>query len=317
MSIIPFSINKTSNILVAGAGGGFDFICGLPIILQLEESGNNVHIANYSFTDLGNIRNARWHSDYLLEISAESYLENGDYFPELYLSKWYKENTKIDKKIWCFSRYGVKPILKNYNYIIEKYNIDTVFCIDGGVDGIFRGDEFDLGTPSMDSISVIASSLSSAVYKYYVCTAFGIEGAEGKVSHAQVLNRISDLIKMNSFSGIGAIIKTDPIGNKFYNIIKSIYIKLPQIKQSIIVNSILASMDGIFGRNSIHPKTEINPPWISPLTSLFWYFNADSVAKIKLFYNDVLDTETVEEVSEAISIIRDKKGIKDYENIPI
>ena len=36
MSIVPFDISPDANVLVVGAGGGCDFICGLPIVLELE-----------------------------------------------------------------------------------------------------------------------------------------------------------------------------------------------------------------------------------------------------------------------------------------
>ncbi len=44
--------------------------------------------------------------------------------------------------------------------------------VDGGVDGIFRGDEYDLGTPSMDSISIISSSLTITYNHKYPTTAY-------------------------------------------------------------------------------------------------------------------------------------------------
>lgn len=56
MTTIPLPIPPQSTVLVAGAGGGFDFLCGLPIVLELEAAGHTVHIANYSFTNLGAVR---------------------------------------------------------------------------------------------------------------------------------------------------------------------------------------------------------------------------------------------------------------------
>jgi hypothetical protein len=35
---------------VAGAGGGFDIYSGLPIILGLRSAGEEVHLANLSFS---------------------------------------------------------------------------------------------------------------------------------------------------------------------------------------------------------------------------------------------------------------------------
>lgn len=169
----------------------------------------------------------------------------------------------------------------------------------------------------MDSISVISTSLSSAQNKYYACTAFGTEGAEGKVSHAQALNRVADLIKMNSYIGSSSIHNNKQILDEFHNAVKFIYSKISSLRQSIIINSIIASAQGNYGKMDIHSKTSLNPPWISPLTSIYWFFHAEQVAKMKLFYDDILNSKTVEDVSKSINKIRDEKGIRPYEAIPI
>lgn len=317
MSTIPFGLPKHSNILIAGAGGGFDFLCGLPIILELEARGHSTHIANYSFTNLKEIKNATWHSENLLEIKADSTLENDNYFPEFHLSNWYRQNKKIEKSVWCFTKSGVKQTLESYNYLINKFDIKAVICIDGGVDGIFRGDEFDLGTPSMDSISVISTHLSKAPIRIYACTAFGTEGAEGKVSHAQALNRMSDLITENAFLGVGTIRQNDKFGAEFIDAVSFIYSRLEPLGESIILNTLIASIKGKYGNQNVHPKTQFTQPWISPLTSLIWYFNADNVSKSKLFYESAKNSFSVAEVAEAIEEVRQKINIKPYEDIPI
>ena len=79
----------------------------------------------------------------------------------------------------------------------------------------------------------------------------------------------------------------------------------------------MASLKGQFGRISVHPKTEARPPWISPLTLLLWFFEAEQVAEMKLFYNEVLDTSTVIEVAEAIERKRQEISVRGYESIPI
>jgi hypothetical protein len=67
----------------------------------------------------------------------------------------------------------------------------------------------------------------------------------------------------------------------------------------------------------VSPKTIYNPPWISPLTLLIWYFDAISVAKMKLFYNQSINSQNVEDVSNAIELLRKNIDIKPYEPIPI
>ncbi|WP_344507536.1 hypothetical protein [Dactylosporangium maewongense] len=40
------------NVLIAGAGGGFDVYAGLPLALALWEGGTRVHLASLSFSQL-------------------------------------------------------------------------------------------------------------------------------------------------------------------------------------------------------------------------------------------------------------------------
>ena len=41
----------SENILIAGAGGGFDIYSGLPLYFHFHNQGKKVHLANYSFVD--------------------------------------------------------------------------------------------------------------------------------------------------------------------------------------------------------------------------------------------------------------------------
>lgn len=317
MSTFPLIIPSGSQVLIAGAGGGFDFLCGLPLVLELEAQGHKVHIANYSFTHLKDVKQANWHSDYLLEINAHSHLESGDYFPEMHLAKWYQQKKNLKRSVWCFAPAGVKPTLESYNYLIEKYSIEVVICIDGGIDGIFRGDEFDLGTPSMDSISVISTSLSNAKSRIYACAAFGTEGAESRVSHAQAFHRMSELIQKDAFLGVGTLRKNTSYGAEFIDAVESIFGNISPVRRSIIVSTMIASMKGIYGKTVVHEKTHSNPPWISPLTSLIWFFEADAVAQMKLFYDEAKTSITVSDVASAIEKVRGQRPIQPFESIPI
>ena len=215
------------------------------------------------------------------------------------------------------ARQGVRPTLDSYNYLITQLGIDVVMCIDGGVDGIFRGDEHDLGTPSMDSISIIATSLCKASLKIYSCTAFGTEGAESRVSHAQALNRMSDLTQQGAMLGVGLILKNSSAGGGFVDAANFIFDRLPPLHRSTIVSTILAAMEGHYGRTTVNEKTRERQPWISPLTALVWYFDANMVAQMKLFYEQAKESSTVEEVASAIEVVRQQINIKPFEAIPL
>jgi hypothetical protein len=49
---LPFftELERADNILLAGAGGGFDIFCGLPLYFALQATGKQVHPANLSFS---------------------------------------------------------------------------------------------------------------------------------------------------------------------------------------------------------------------------------------------------------------------------
>ena len=316
MQIIPFSLPERSNVLVAGAGGGFDFVCGLPIALELEARGHEVHIANYSFTNLRGVANATAHSDYLLEVTADS-TSHDEYFPEKHLAMWFRSRRNCSRSIWCLGKHAVPQTLESYRYLVNRLNIHAVICVNGGVDGIFRGDETNLGTPSMDAVSVISTSLCGAERRIYASVGFGTEGAEGQVCHAQALQRMAELVAADASLGVGTIVRNTASGRDFLDAVDFIFAQMSPIRRSIMVSSLVASINGAFGRTVVHPKTEERPPWLSPLTPLVWYFEADAVAKNKLFYEEALRVTSLSELSDAIEAKRQEFGVRARSSIPI
>lgn len=316
MSLVPFKLPDGCPVLVAGAGGGFDFVCGLPIALELESQGHDVHLANYSFTNLSAVKHARWHSEHLLEVGADA-SSSEDYFPERLLADWYRKVRRQERAVWCFGMHGVVPTRDSYRYLVQRLGVQAVICVDGGIDGIFRGDETELGTPSMDTVSVMASHLSGAPIRVYATTAFGVEGAEGKVSHAQALHRMAELMRQNAALGTGLLHTGESSGGQFLDAVRFMARHLPSGRQSTMVASLAAATQGAYGRTPVNHKTSQSPPWLSPLTSLYWYFQADAVAKLKLCYDAILETRTVVEVANAFETLRRDHGTLPYEAIPI
>jgi hypothetical protein len=51
---LPFfkEVEQAQSILLAGAGGGFDIFCGLPLYFGLRDQGKQVYLANVSFSPL-------------------------------------------------------------------------------------------------------------------------------------------------------------------------------------------------------------------------------------------------------------------------
>ena len=104
-------IPQNSSVLIAGAGGGYDVFSGLPLFFELEERGYDVHLANFSFSDVVGLYEGEQLSDTLVGVSID--VENiDDYFPEYYLSEWFFNERNEFVTIWCFQKTGVRPLVR-------------------------------------------------------------------------------------------------------------------------------------------------------------------------------------------------------------
>src|SRR5438067_887884 len=93
MFALPFftALEPARRVLIAGAGGGFDVFCGLPLYFALRNAGKDVFLANLSFTRLEDTT-GRALAPALYEVDADSqgpgYI---NYFPEGYLCQWFRQ----------------------------------------------------------------------------------------------------------------------------------------------------------------------------------------------------------------------------------
>src|SRR5688572_21873611 len=108
-SPLSWALGDARNILIAGAGGGFDVFSGLPLYLALRAEGRNVHLANLSFSDLEGEKR----SDALYRVTADLKIEEGRYFPEHHLCR-YLRSKGVDAPVWALDRTGVAPIAAAY-----------------------------------------------------------------------------------------------------------------------------------------------------------------------------------------------------------
>lgn len=129
LTTVPFfeQIKNSKNVLLIGCGGGYDIYSGIPLLFALEKLGKNVSLANISFTNLHFVENSNLISKGCLEITADSSLKIGEinYFPELYLSKWFKEKQKRDVSVFAIQIDICDLIKLAFETIIKKQNIDT------------------------------------------------------------------------------------------------------------------------------------------------------------------------------------------------
>src|SRR5262245_63738399 len=102
MFVLPFfrELSGARRVLLAGAGGVFDVVTGLPLYFALRDAGKEVFLANLSFTRLEDATGNRLTPE-LLEVNADStgpgYI---NYFPERYLSQYFRQQGE-EVSVYC------------------------------------------------------------------------------------------------------------------------------------------------------------------------------------------------------------------------
>jgi hypothetical protein len=245
-------------------GGGFDIFCGLPIYWTLREHGLRVHLANLSFTELGQIEGGERLNNSLIGVTADStmltlrLLEAAQteaeqafntqgitiYFPERALAQWFRAERGEEMTIWCFGKTGVQPLLANYQQLVAQLDIDALVLIDGGVDGLMRGDEAGVGTFIEDIVSLAAvHALDSVPHKLLVCIDLG---AEQDVAYAHVFENIAALTAEGGFLGACALASQMPAYQAYEAALLAVQGQGWQ-EPSVINSSIVSAVRGHYG----------------------------------------------------------------------
>jgi len=154
---IPLSVNKKlencNNILIVGAGGGSDVLCGLPLYYTFLKQGKKAHLANLTHTDFKTILE---HADpikldanlmganSIIKVPSQNYVEG-------YLSQFFHAALNQENIVWMINRASIKELKKSFERLIEYLKIDAIVLVDGGVDSIMKGDEDGSGTMFEDT----------------------------------------------------------------------------------------------------------------------------------------------------------------------
>jgi hypothetical protein len=294
-------LKDSSNIILAGAGGGFDIFSGLPLYFSLKEQGKNVILANFSFTWLNETNSEQVFPFCYLVKSTDRDFSGRNYFPEKFLCEWFltqEENIEI----YAFDKTGVNPLKKAYNYIIKKHNIDTIILVDGGTDSLMFGDEEGLGTPEEDICSMAAVYRSSIKKTFLVSIGFGIDHYHG-VSHYHFLENISELIRDGGYLGLFSVTKEMEEGQKLVSAIKYVNMRMKG-KESIVTNSISSAIEGYYGNHQMTKRTQESELWINPLMSIYWCFTLSSIINKNKYYDRIKSTNSMSEIKGELAKFR-------------
>ncbi len=304
-------LDRCECVLLAGAGGGFDIFAGLPLFFALRARGKTVHLANLSFSQLERPGIA-WPHESVAEVRSES--PTAPYFPEQVLCTWLAKEG-MEQPIYAFRREGVVPIRAGYEWLVEQLAPDAVVLVDGGSDSLMRGDEFGLGTPEEDAVSIAAAWDLDVAERLLLSVGFGVDLFHG-VCHAQVLRAMAELTKEGGYLGAMALLPEMPEVQKYLAAVA--YAQEHTSRQSIVSASIVDAISGNFGNHHSTTRTGGSKLFINPLMSLCWFFDLPAVAERLLYLDRISDTRTWRDVSAAISMFRGglEHG-RDWEDIPL
>lgn len=234
-------LKAAKRILIAGAGGGFDVFCGLPLYFGLRAAGKEVFLANLSFSVL-TADAGRWLTADLVEVTADSAGIDA-YFPERYLSRWFREQGE-EVPIYTFGKCGVAPLMQAYETLVDELEIDTLLLVDGGTDSLMRGDEPELGTPVEDIASLAAASGTEVPRKLLVCLGFGIDTFHG-VCHTYFLKAVAELTRQGAYLGSWSLTAEMPEVQRYAEATAAVFRNMPA-HPSIVSASILSAVAGQF-----------------------------------------------------------------------
>ena len=305
-------LEQSDTILIAGAGGGFDIFCGLPLYFSLIARGKAVYLANLSFSYLP--LDEEKLSPSLLKVTADTPRFH-NYFPEQHLASWFRQQGQ-ETPIYCFEPTGFQPLLESYQVLVKELSLDTVILIDGGTDSLMSGDEIGLGTPQEDVASIAAVDELAVDNKLLVCLGFGIDRYHG-VCHAHMLQNVAALIESGGFLGTFSLLQEMPEVQQYKQASEYVFQAMPE-KISIVNSSVLSAIAGHYGDYHVTSRTKGSKLWINPLMSLYWCFRLPQVARQIIYLDAVKETNSYTEIQFLIEgLYSHRKFMRKWENIPV
>ena len=259
------------NILLAGAGGGWDIFGGLPLAFEWQGT-NNVVFANFS-----------------------ALVEGFDVRPAIATD--HPEGKLADAlgvPVYVFGKAGFRTLRAGYEKLLKEHDIDTIILVDGGVDSLMRGDEEGCGTIFQDTISVGVVDSLDVPTKILACVGFGTETEEG-VCHYRALENIAALTKDGGFFG-ACCLTANMEAFKYYEDICG-KVAAETKSQSHVHSRVIPAVHGEFGQHGdIFDILSDMPPFVSPLAPIYWFFDVAAVARRNLLISSLANTETFAQV---------------------
>ena len=308
---LPSALEASQNILIAGAGGGFDVYTGIPMYERLRSLGKHVFLANLSFTYLG--RDAKPLTPALFAVDKGTSGEDS-YFPERFLASFLSRRNGENVTVYAFERMGVAALRDGYRYLTRSLDLDAIVLADGGTDILMRGDEAGLGTPAEDIMSLAAVAGLDVPTRIVSCVGMGIDSFHG-ICHANWLENVASLIQSGGFLGALALRNEMPEVQTYIDAVNAAD-QATSGRASIVNGSVVSALEGRFGDYHRTTRTRSSRLFISPLMSILWAFDLVAVARRNLYLDRLEQTRSIWDVLSVIEAFRNEVPSRPPESIP-
>ena len=302
-------LGRARRVLLAGCGGGYDVLGAIPLAHQLRARGVAVELASFSFSYLNALDAPRDEQHPNLYAVGGAAAIEAAYCPEAWLARWLDEELGGAHVVWSFEKTGVRPLARAYQALVDRLSIDAIILVDGGIDAALRGDETSLGTPAEDLTSLAAVTAVPDVPIVLACVGLSSELRDG-IAHAQFFERISELSRESAYLGASALVAGTAACDAYVRAVEYVFAGQMHQKRSHVHSVITRALAGEFGAKAPHV-------WLSPLASMFWYFDARAVARTHVFLDDLRGTESIWDVAQLITALRDQMDIRGHAPIPL
>ena len=290
------------NVLIAGAGGGFDVYAGLPLALTLWRSGVRVHLANLSFSELVLLDRDIFVAENVAAVTPD--VTSTDwYFPEGTLARWLAAHD-LPSTVYAFPPLGVERLRDAYRHLIDTLDIDAVVLVDGGTDILLRGDESNLGTPVEDLTSVAAVAGLDVAVKLVTCLGFGIDAHDG-VNHVEVLENLAALDREGGYLGALSVPSTSREARLYRDAVADAQAATPE-RPSIVQGQIAAATSGAFGDVQFTRRTSGSALFVNPLMAMYFTVDLDRLATRCLYLDRIENTWGRRQVITRIASFREE-----------
>ena len=292
-------LSSSNRVLVAGCGGGYDILSGLPLFFALLKEGKKVFLANLSFTNLQSKVEERYCEMCVKVTHTTKVKQSPDtYFPEYYLSRWFWEKHHEDVPVYTFWReIGVHQMKQAYEKICSENAIDAIVLVDGGTDSLMFGYEERMGTPTEDQTSIVAvNAIKDVPMKLLCCIGFGVDSFHG-VSHGLFLENVATLEKNGGYFGCFSIPQHSIEGQLYLEGYQAVQ---KHMQPSIVCASITDALQGHFGNYHSTSRTGASKLFINPLMPIFWTFDLRLLVAEIRYADELLETKSATEVMKVI-----------------